>query len=60
MQNSGLVDLTSDELFNISAGAEPYTCALLGAITAVAFFSGQWYAAAGAFVASYGNNCFEF
>jgi hypothetical protein len=51
-------NLTDDEMLAIEGGAA-YTCALLGGLSLVAFASGNWWALAGALIASYSNDCFS-
>ncbi len=52
-------ELTDDEVLGLYGGAMPYSCALMGGFTAVAFLAGQWWAVAGGLVAAYNSGCFS-
>ncbi len=52
-------ELAYDEMLGICGGAMPYSCALLGGFTAVAFLAGQWWAVAGGLLAAYNTGCFS-
>ncbi len=59
MERNTLINLTVQEMAGIDGGIAPYTCAMLGGLTAAAFLAGQWWAVAGGLIAAYNGGCFR-